>query len=108
MKNERKIMTSKEAGKLLKGQKINRPLSPRLVNEMVEDIKNEVFDPTQANVCLHEDGSLFYGQHILNAIKKLKADIELYVWTLEGNEEHTHRAGSLNKDSKYKYQAWNL
>ena len=105
MKKEVKKVTVKEAKALLKGHVNQRELSNKMVAEMVNDINKSTFNKDDANVCLYEDGKLFYGQHILNAIIQVNKELELNVYTLEipGDEKEKGRPGRLNVRSKYKY-----
>lgn len=106
MKKEIELVTIERAQALLDGQGINRPLSESMVEEMMYDISNGIFDKDEANVCLRKDGRLYYGQHILNAIVRLNDNgVELNMYKLEDIlKDRHHIKGYLNRDSKYRYK----
>lgn len=102
---ERKIqeVSPEIAKELLATNTHNRPLSDEIVNQIINDMNSYRFNPENTNVCLHNDGTLFYGQHVLNAIIKTNKTYELNVYTLSEEDEKHHRRGILNSKSKYKY-----
>ena len=77
-----------------------------LVDRIVQDIDAGTFDRDQTFVVLYEDGDLFYGQHLLNAIIKCGRNIEMNVCQLEENDQKTK--GSMNFKSPYTALYYNL
>lgn len=106
MKLEVKKVTKEMAEQLLEGHVNLRPYNKMLSFQMRKDIIKGEFNKDDANVCLKEDGSLYYGQHILHAIidENPAEGIELNVYQLENTkDDRHHRPGYLNRESKYKY-----
>lgn len=99
-------MTPEMAGSYLENHVNKRPLSEYMVNQILDDMKNGTFSKDSVSVCLNTDGSLYYGQHTLNAIVRLNEPVEINVYQLEGNEtENEARIGHLNNGSKYQYES---
>lgn len=104
MIKEIRTISVEEASSLLANHRNPRSIDDSLVEEMLNDLKNNTFNKDEANICLKDDGTLLYGQHIISAVIKFNSPVELNVYKCENPEEtKTTPMGKLNRASKYKY-----
>lgn len=101
MEIQTKNITIEYAKQLLDGHVNKRPLSERMVNEMVSDIIDGSYSPKNAYIAIDSNGKLIYGQHILNAIIKSNKQVDVNVVELAVGEKTP--LGGFNINSKYKY-----
>lgn len=72
-------VTPESARRMLSNNIKNRRLKPRLVNQLVSDIKSGDFHITHQGIALDKDGNLIDGQHRLSAVIAAGQPVEMYV-----------------------------